>query len=220
MTVLNIFVPLLEHQSTDNGALSSEDEKATTSDTCTDDVLSSENEEILTLDDETTTQAAIDETMIEMTGEMVEHEMAAHMEDSLSEKQQNDMQVKNEHEEPSPHLTTSFNNIQSWICMVLFRIYFKFKLPKAALLSICGLISILLHHIALPLRNILPTTLHNLYKAVRSSKMEKTVFIVCPNDVCNQLYKPNELKLNKSCSNLIFGKRCGCELGYYKHMAF
>ena len=50
--------------------------------------------------------------------------------------------------------------------------------------------------------------------------MEKTAFIVCPNDACNQLYKPNELTQNKSCSNLIYGKRCGCELGYYKHMAF
>ena len=50
--------------------------------------------------------------------------------------------------------------------------------------------------------------------------MEKTVFIVCPNDACNQLYKPNELIVNKSCSNLIFGKRCCCELGYNKHMAF
>ena len=89
-------------------------------------------------------------------------------------------------------------------------------------MSTCGLISILLHHIAHPLRNtcMYPTTLLNLYKVVRSSKMEKTVFIVCPNDACNQLDKPNELKLNKSCSNLIFGKRCGCKLGYYKHMAF
>ena len=34
----------------------------------------------LHLNDEMTTQAAIDETMIEMTGEMVEH---AHMEDSV-----------------------------------------------------------------------------------------------------------------------------------------
>ena len=50
--------------------------------------------------------------------------------------------------------------------------------------------------------------------------MEKTVFIVCPNDACNQLYKPNELQQNKLCSNLIFGKRCGCKLGYNKHMAF
>ena len=37
-----------------------------TSNTCTDDVLSSENEEILTLDDEMTTQAEINETMIEI----------------------------------------------------------------------------------------------------------------------------------------------------------
>ena len=95
--------------------------------------------------------------------------------------------------------------------MVLFRMYFKFKLTKAALLSICGLISILLHHIAHPLCNMFPTTLHNLYKVVRSSKMEKTIFVVCPNVACDQLYKPNELKLNKSCSNLIFGKRCGCD---------
>ena len=100
--------PLLEHQSTDNEALSSEDEIATTLDTSTDDVLSSENEEILTLDDEMTTQTAIDETMIEMTGEMVEHEMTAHMEDSVSE---NYVHVENEHDETPPHLTTSFNNI-------------------------------------------------------------------------------------------------------------
>ena len=44
----------------------------------------------------------------EMTGEMVEHEMTAHMEDSVSE---NDMHVENEHDETPPHLTTSFNNI-------------------------------------------------------------------------------------------------------------
>ena len=93
-------------------------------------MLSSENEEIVTLDDEMTNQAAINETMIEMT---------AHMEDSVLEKQQNDMQVKNEHEVPPPHLTTSFNKIQSWICMVLFRIYFKFKLPKQHFCQYVGL---------------------------------------------------------------------------------
>ena len=122
-----------------------------------------------------TTQAAIDETMIEMTGEMVEHEMTAHMEDSVSE---NDMHVENEHDETPPHLTTSFNNIQIWICMVLFRIYFKFKLTKAALVSICGLISILSHHIAHPLCNMFPTTLHNLYKVVRSSNWKRQ-FSLC-----------------------------------------
>ncbi|KAL5470788.1 hypothetical protein EMCRGX_G028807 [Ephydatia muelleri] len=56
---------LSEHQATDNESLSSDEEKATTSDTSTDDLLSSENEEIL--DDEMTTQAAIDDTMIEVT---------------------------------------------------------------------------------------------------------------------------------------------------------
>ena len=60
----------------------------------------------------------------------MDHDSAAHMEDSVSENQRNDMQVENEHDEPPPHVTT-FNNIQIWICMVLFCIYFKFKLPKA-----------------------------------------------------------------------------------------
>ena len=49
--------------------------------------------------------------MIEMTGEMVEHEMTAHMKDSVSENQQNDMQVENEHDEPPPHLTISFSDV-------------------------------------------------------------------------------------------------------------
>ena len=40
--------------------------------------------------------------------------MTAHMEDSVSENQRNDMQVENEHDEPPPHVTT-FNNIQIWI---------------------------------------------------------------------------------------------------------
>ena len=71
-----------------------------------------------------------------------------------------------------------------------------------------------------PLSNIFPTTLHSLYKIVRSRKMEKTVFIVCPNDSCNQLYKPTDIVQNKCCSNIIFGKRCGHELGYYKNLAF
>ena len=55
-----------------------------------------------------------------------------------------------------------------------------------------------------------------------SSRMEKTVYIVCLNDSesCNQLYKPTEVPQNKSCFNVIFGKKCGHELGYYKHMAF
>ena len=61
------------------------------------------------------------------------------------------------------------------------------------------------------------TTLHSLYKIVRSNRMEKTVFIVCPNDSCNQLYKPTEVPQNASCSNV---KKCGHELGYYNHLAF
>eukprot|EP00731_Ephydatia_muelleri_P008580 Em0004g918a len=84
---------LSEHQATVNESLSSDEEKATTSDTSTDDLLSSENEEIL--DDEMTTQAAIDDTMIEVTGEMVEHEMTAHMEDNILENQQNDILLLN-----------------------------------------------------------------------------------------------------------------------------
>ena len=98
-------------------------------------MLSSENEEVLISDslaDEITTQAAIDETIIEMTDEMVAHEMPAHMEDNVSENQQIDMHVENELNENHPHLT-SLNDIQVWICMVLLRIYFKFKLTKAAL---------------------------------------------------------------------------------------
>ena len=111
-------------------------------------------------------------------------------------------------------------SLLKWICIILIRIFFKYKLTKSAILPMCGLISTLLQLIDHPLHKIFPTTLDGVLNVLSLGKIEGTVFIVCPNDSCNQLYTETSLPPSKTCTHVTFGKRCGHELGYFKNMAF
>ena len=111
-------------------------------------------------------------------------------------------------------------NLLKWICIILIRIFFKYKLTKTAILPMCGLISTLLQFIDHPLHKIFPTTLDGVLSVLSLGKIEGTVFIVCPNDSCNQLCTEISLPPCKRCSHVAFGKKCDYELGYYKNMAF
>ena len=51
-------------------------------------------------------------------------------------------------------------------------------------------------------------------------KIEKTVFVVCPNDTCNCLYNLEEAQRVAHCKAVHFGKKCGYELGYFRSLAF
>ena len=111
-------------------------------------------------------------------------------------------------------------SLLKWICIIQIRIFFKYKLTKAAILPMCGLISTLLQLIDHPLHKIFPATLDGALNVLSLGKIEGTVYIVCPNDSCNQLYTETSLPPCKTCTHVTFGKRCGYELGYFKNMAF
>ena len=112
------------------------------------------------------------------------------------------------------------SNLLKWICIILVRIYFKHKVTKAAILSVCALIAIVLKLIGHPLCSIFPTTLDALFNVVSHSKIQGKLYVVCPNDSCNQLYEENAISSSRKCTHAIFGKQCGYELGYMKNLAF
>lgn len=51
---------------------------------------------------------------------------------------------------------------------------------------------------------------------VNSDAVSKEVFVVCPKESCNALYKSTDVA--QTCTNVLFGKVCGTSLGYYKNL--
>lgn len=47
--------------------------------------------------------------------------------------------------------------------------------------------------------------------------IDKQLFVVCPKDACNALYKVDDKKVN--CTHTSFNKICGTSLGYYNNLA-
>ena len=66
----------------------------------------------------------------------------------------------------------------------------------------------------------MPTSVHEIFNVAAVTQVEKVTYVVCPNDVCNQLYKPIDAERVLTCTNVIFGKVCTSELGYYRSLAF
>ena len=73
----------------------------------------------------------------------------------------------------------------------------------------------ILHHV-----HVMPTSMHEMFNVAAVTQVEKVTYVVCPNDVCNQLYKPIDAGRVLTCTNVIFGKVCKSELGYYRSLAF
>ena len=103
---------------------------------------------------------------------------------------------------------------------MLLRISIIFRLTQPVTACICGLISVVLKLTSHPLHAVFPTSLYALQKVVALPKIEKTVFVVCPNDTCNCLYNLEEAQRITYCNAVHFGKKCGCELGYFRSLAF
>ena len=84
--------------------------------------------------------------------------------------------------------------------------------------------SLLLGLITHPLHSIFPKNLPGVKRiASLDNFTEKQVFIVCPNDSCNSLYLLEDVSRGGSsmrCSSKMFGKDCGRQLCYQKHLAF
>ena len=115
---------------------------------------------------------------------------------------------------------TSPSMMFRWICTLLLRISIIFRLTQPVTACICGLISVVLKLTSHPLHAVFPTSLYALQKVVALPKIEKTVFVVCPNDTCNCLYNLEEAQRITYCNAVHFGKKCGCELGYFRSLAF
>ena len=119
-----------------------------------------------------------------------------------------------------------------FIIIIFFRIVHKYCISKNAASKILALIyfalsmlhSNLISYLYYSSSNIIdllgkpfPKTLHG---AVRDSQVdcsiEKQVFVVCPKESCNALYK--ECKTN-NCTLTSYGKVCGASLGYTAHLS-
>ena len=70
------------------------------------------------------------------------------------------------------NMAGTHSNLLKWICIILVRIYFKHKVTKAAILSVCALIAIVLKLIGHPLCSIFPTTLDALFNVVSHGKIQ------------------------------------------------
>ena len=112
------------------------------------------------------------------------------------------------------------NNLLKWICIILVRNYFKHKVTKAAIPSVCGPIATLLILVGHPLCSIFPTTLDALFNVVSRGKIQGKCYFVCPNDPCNQLYAEASITSTRKYTHAIFGKQCGYEVGDMKNLAF
>ena len=110
--------------------------------------------------------------------------------------------------------------ISHWISAVLLRIYFKYQLSNAVISTFLGIFNVVLQLIAHPLSEVFPKTLHVLIKTVCAYQMDRKVYTICPNESCNQLYAPTDAERLVTCTNTVYGKVCGYELGYKRHIAF
>ena len=86
---------------------------------------------------------------------------------------------------------------------MLLRISIIFRMTQPV---IAGLISVVLKLTSHPLHAVFPTSLYALQKVVALPKIEKTVFVVCPNDTCNCLYNLEEAQRVTHCNAVYFGK--------------
>ena len=98
------------------------------------------------------------------------------------------------------------------------RISIIFRLTQPVIACICGLISVVLKLTSHPLHAVFPMSLYALQKVVALPKIEKIVFVVCPNDTCNCLYNLEEAQRVTHCNAVHFGKKCGCELAEVWHL--
>ena len=55
---------------------------------------------------------------------------------------------------------------------------------------------------------------------MKYTRMKTVTYVVCPDAACNQLYQISDAQHHSSCTNVIFGKLCGKELGYKRHLSF
>ena len=111
-----------------------------------------------------------------------------------------------------------------WVCILFVRLQLRFGLTNAADTAILAFVSLLLGLITHPLHSIFPKNLPGVkHIASLDNFTEKQVFIVCPNDSCNSLYSLEEVSRGGSsmkCGSNMFGKVCGCQLCYQKHLSF
>ena len=64
-----------------------------------------------------------------------------------------------------------------------------------------------------PMSNLFPKTFSSAVCAAKvNSTVTKEIYVVCPNDTCNALYKKEDS--NKFCTQLSHNKLCGSTLGY------
>ena len=116
--------------------------------------------------------------------------------------------------------TSALSTILEWICIALSKLCHYHQLSKRALLAICGLISTILFLISHPLYEIFPTSLQCFYSTMKYTRMKTVTYVVCPDAACNQLYQISDAQHHSSCTNVIFSKLCGKELGYKRHLSF
>lgn len=105
-----------------------------------------------------------------------------------------------------------------WILIVFFKVQHHFNISIRAGNAILSFISFLLHIIVHPLSKIFPKTVSSAASAMRFNiTLPKFTYAVCPRESCNALYLMNDK--NRRCINVAYGKLCGAELGFERHLS-
>ena len=103
------------------------------------------------------------------------------------------------------------------ILILFFRMQFHFNITNRAANAILSLISFVLCIVKHPLSTIFPKTVRTALSASGiHNSIPKKMYAVCPREKCNALYT---IDGRERCSNVIYGKVCGAELGYERHLS-
>lgn len=105
-----------------------------------------------------------------------------------------------------------------WILVVFLKIQHCFNITNRAADAILSLISYLLCMIMHPLSAVFPKTVSSAVSVTGiNNSLSKYVYVVCPRERCNALYKKNQH--SEKCTNVTYGRLCGAKLGYERHLS-
>ena len=113
-----------------------------------------------------------------------------------------------------------------WVCILFVCTQHKFGITGAAANVILAFISLILGVLTHPLHSHFPKNLPGVLRiASIDTFVERTVYVVCPNDSCNALYSLSELISNAETASMThsaqsFRKTCGYKLCFRKQLAF
>lgn len=106
------------------------------------------------------------------------------VEDTKTESSDNDTEIDDCVEEERK------SYLLQWILIIFLKIHYRFNLTKNAASAILSFVSLIFSFISHPLSSIFPKTVSSAMSATGCHRsLPKTIYVVCPREKCNALYK-------------------------------